>query len=177
MVKLDSTVIDMEQPTNDEGLAKVRFELDDADWHNRPSETLWAEPVADSTGGAFRLRNSPFFVRGVSYQDIVRAVPRADGPGLRFAGVIGYAGHSTYMLLVPPESRDFSAYWQRLSRLGCTFESTHITVSPGPRILYSVDVPATSDIYAVYAVLEEGERNHVWMFQEGHVGHTLRATS
>jgi len=51
----------------------VTFDLDPRDWHGRPSEGLWAEPVANATpGSALRLMNSPFFVRGVSYQDIVR---------------------------------------------------------------------------------------------------------
>jgi hypothetical protein len=157
---------------NDEHLTKVRFELDDEDWHGRPSETLWAEPVAGATVGVYRLRNSPFFMRGVSYQDIVRAVPSVDHLGLAFAGAIDHSGHSTYMLLVPPDSREFATYWERLSKRGCTFESMHISVSLGPRILYSVDVPASSNVHAVYAVLEEGERNHVWVFQEGHFGHT-----
>jgi hypothetical protein len=75
----------LEMASSDE-LTKVRFQLDPNDWHGRPSETLWAEVVSGATvGGAFRLRNSPMFVRGVSFLDIVRGAPRADGEGFELA--------------------------------------------------------------------------------------------
>jgi hypothetical protein len=47
--------------------------------------------------------------------------------------------------------------------------------SLGSRMLYSVDVPAAADIYAVYENLTKGEEDKVWMFQKGHVGHKLRS--
>jgi hypothetical protein len=156
---------------------KIIFQLDPTDWHGSASEGLWAEPVDKaSPGTAYRLINSPFFVRGVSFLDLVRAASRTDGgPGLEFAGVIDHSGHSTYMLLVPVVCPDFDAYWARLQELGCTYESSSIRTGLGERMLYSVDVPPASDIYRVYGVLEEGERNNVWIFQEGHVGHKLRS--
>jgi hypothetical protein len=157
-------------------LVIVTFNLDHEDWHGRPSEGLWAEPIAGATSGsALRLENSPFFVRGVSYQDVVRAVRRRDGPGLAFAGVVDRGGHSTYMLLVPPTHADFATYWQKLQELGCTHESKKLRVSLGERILYSVDVPPRADIAEVRSTLEDGERKNVWMFQEGHVGHRLKS--
>jgi hypothetical protein len=60
-----------------------------------------------------------------------------------------------------------------MQSLGCTYESSSIDTKLGTKKLYSVDVPASSDIYMIYNILEEGERNGVWMFQEGHVGHEL----
>jgi hypothetical protein len=123
------------------------------------------------------LENSPFFVRGVSYHDIVRVIPSNDGSGLEFAGVIDRSGHSTYMLLVLPISSSFDEYWKRLENLGCTYESGTIGTAHGERLLYSVDVPAESDVYQVYPILEEGERTGVWLFQEGHVGHKLKPES
>jgi hypothetical protein len=153
-------------------LVKIFFRLDHTDWHGSSAETLWAEPLAGATvGSAFRLRNTPFYVRGVSFLDTVRAAAASDGPGLEFAGVIDRSGHSTYMLLVPPICADFDKYWARLEALGCAYESATHRISLGERMLYAVDVPASSDIYAVYSILEEGERQNIWMFQEGHVGH------
>jgi hypothetical protein len=158
------------------GLEKIVFPLDPSDWHGRPNESLWAEAVGDvSPTRVFRLKNSPFFARGVSFLDTVRAAPRIDGAGLEFAQVLDRSGHSTYMLLVPPICSHFDIYWSKLEKLGCTYESRNIETSLGERKLYSVDVPPTSDIYRVYGILEDGERRSIWTFQEGHVGHQLRS--
>ncbi len=101
------------------GKERIYFELDPAEWHGGGTEGLWAEPIENSTSGTlYRLLNSPFYARGVSYLDIVRAVPRTDGgAGLMFAGVVDHGGRSTYMILVPPKSADFETYWQRLEAL------------------------------------------------------------
>jgi hypothetical protein len=157
-------------------LKRVYFQLDPDDWHGRPNEGLWAEPLEGATPGtAYRLMNSPFFARGVSYLDTVRVAPRRDGdPGLEFSGVIDHGGHSTYMILVAPVCSEFEPYWKRLEDLGCTYESKTMHTSLGEKILYSVDVPDSTDIDAVYGILEDGEKHHVWMFQEGHVGHKLK---
>lgn len=157
-------------------LVIVTFTLDHEDWHGRPTEGLWAEPIEGATpGSALRLRNSPFFVRGISFQDVVRGVQRSDDGKLEFAGVVDRGGHSTYMLLVSPTRADFSTYWGKLQNLGCTYESKKLKVSLGDRILYSVDVPPRADIDAIRSVLEDGERNNVWMLQEGYVGHKAKS--
>jgi Domain of unknown function (DUF4265) len=153
---------------------RIYFELDPLDWHGAGSEGIWAEPVKESTSSSiYRLLNSPFYARGVSYLDIVRAVPRADeGVGLQFAEVIEHSGHSTYMILVLPQSLHFNIFWRRLEVLGCTYEPTGVIATGfGQRELYSVDVPTSSDVHAVYSVLEDGERDNIWVFQEGHCGH------
>jgi hypothetical protein len=120
-------------------LVKVRFYLDPTDWHGRPTEALWAEPLENATpGSAFQLRNSPLFVRGVSFLDTIRAVPSDDVERLEFAGVIDRSGHSTFMLLVPVVCSAFDQFWTRLEDLGCSYESKTISTSIGARILYSV---------------------------------------
>jgi hypothetical protein len=158
-----------------DNLRKIRFLLDPKDWHGQASETLWAEPIARATlGSAFALSNTPFFVRGVSFMDIVRATPATGALELEFAGAIEHSGHSTYMLLVSPVNGGFDEWWAKLQSLGCTYESKRQRTSLGEKVLYAVDVPPSSDIYAVYHILKEGERKNIWMFQEGHVGHKLR---
>lgn len=153
---------------------RVYFDLDPLEWHGGGIEGLWAEPMENSrSGDVYRILNSPFYARRVSYMDIVRAVPRTDGgAGLKFAGVVDHSGHSTYMILLPPNSPEFSKYWKRLEALGCTYEGAGVEETGfGQRELYSVDVPSSSDIFAVYSVLEDGEKEGIWMFQEGHCGH------
>ena len=161
---------------NHKKLVKVQFRLDPQDWHGSASEGLWAEPIKRSrVGQIFQLNNSPFFARGVSFLDIVYAVPSTDGLGMEFAGVVERSGHSTYMLLVPLLQENFDLYWNKLEKLGCSFEKTKIITSEGEKILYTVDVPPAADIYAMYSILEQGEHDSVWIFQEGHVGHKLSA--
>lgn len=153
---------------------KIYFSLDPEDWHGHPSESLWAEKLDNSpSDSVYCLLNSPFFTSGISYRDVVRAGPRQDGPGLQFIEVLDRSGHSTYMVLVPPICPDFDEYWERLNKLGCTYESMTLDTSFGKRLLYSIDVPESSNIYDVYEILEQGERANLWIFQEGHCGHAL----
>lgn len=165
----------MDRPKIRNDLVKVRFALCPDDWHGRSDEGLWAEPLGEQPESTFRLQNSPFFATGVSFLDVVRGIPRQDGLGFDFGGVIDRSGHSTYMLLVRPGSTEFDENWDKFQKLGCSFESATIRLSIGMRTLYAVDVPASVDVYEVYPLLQEGERRDVWTFQEGHVGHTLRS--
>src|SRR5882762_537668 len=41
-------------------------------------------------------------------------------------------------------------------------------LSMGQRVLYSVDVPPSADIYEISEILERGESDGVWIFQEGY---------
>lgn len=150
-----------------ERLVKVRFELDSSDWHGHGSETLCAAPIA---GGprTFRLLNSPFFTTGVSHQDLVAAAPTDDGLIFAFEEVVERSGHSTYMLIVETEAPRFPAHWDTLERMGCSYESMHMKFSMGRRLLLSVDVPPSADLFAVHDVLKRGEADTTWLFQEGY---------
>ncbi len=165
---------------SDDNLIKVIFDLDPDDWHLRAAESCWAEPIMHAVPGAAVLQSSPFFKRGVSYLDILRvyAEQTERGPLFRFAEVIACSGHSTYMLLVPPICPAFEGYWIKLEKLGCSYESAPgLDTSHGQKTLYSVDVPPTADIYAVHAILMEGVRDKIWIFQEGHIEHKLKSTA
>lgn len=154
-------------------LVKLKVPLNPKEWHGSEAELLWAEPLKDSHDGfTLRIKNSPGYAFGLSYLDVVRAVPSADG-SYEFKEVIQRGGHSTYMLLVPIERPHFEEFWKRLNDLGCTYESSRVE---GAKTLFSVDIPGDTDIYKVYDVLKEGEEKRIWDFQEGHVGHQLRGT-
>lgn len=144
-------------------LVRIVFELDASAWHGNATERLWAKPVGD---GRFRLRNSPFFAFGVSNEDVVFGEVR--GGQIYFAGVSIRGGHSTYRLKLAGHGREtpaFLKYWKPLESLGCSYEE-------GP--VLSVDVPASTDIYAVYERLEAGVAACAWDFEEGHCGHPLQ---
>jgi len=144
-------------------LVKVVFRLEPGAWHGSGTETLWAERLG---GRRFRLRNVPFFVFGVGVDDVIFA--REAGDVLEFESVSIHAGHSTYRIIagatIDPEQ--MSSKWQELEALGCTYEQ-------GPGRMRSVDVPPQADIHQVYALLEAGEREGTWDFEEGHCGHAV----
>ena len=150
-------------------LVKICFTLNPDDWHGTPGERLWAKPIPDAAApSAYELDNSPFFAKGVSYRDIVRAV-EVDG-ALEFAGVIAHSGRSTYRILIDRETDAFRDWWSRLNALGCTYEKGDVN----GRKLLSVDVPPEADIHAVHEILVAGKRNKIWLFELGYLGHPLR---
>jgi hypothetical protein len=152
-----------------ETLVKIRFELDGNDWYGDGTETLWAMPITDGELRVFQLRNSPFFMSGINHLDVVRATPVEKSYGMfDFVEAVERGGHSTYMLLMQPDDARRNAYWNMLKTLGCSYEGAHVETSLGGRLLYSVDVPPTTDLHEVYEILERGEREGVWVFQEGY---------
>jgi hypothetical protein len=149
--------------------AKVLFDLDSSDWHGTGGETLWAAPIVGSEWRSFRLMNSPFFARGVSYQDVVSAMPIADSYNVfSFTGVVERGGHSTYMIIALADKPRLSAYWTPMERIGCSYEGSETHWEGRPRPLWSIDVPPPTDLHEVYELLERGEHDKVWLFQEGY---------
>jgi hypothetical protein len=151
------------QPKSSDGLVKVTFNLPDKDG-TFATESLWAEPIGD---GLYRLRNVPFYVRGFSEQDTVKAEEHEGR--LLVRSIVERGGHSTYRIFLPEQTTEeqFVKDWISLGELGCTYERA-------TRRLIGIDVPPDADVYAVYDVLEKGEKNGLWEFQEGHCGHPLR---
>lgn len=153
-----------------EGQVKLLFHLDPADWHGSAAETMWAEgAIADSKKRALRLLNSPFYARGVNYQDLVLAKLSDDGLMLEFTEVVQRGGHSTYMLLRPEHAPAFDKSWAKLAELGCTYEGGgRHALESGAYDLYSVDVPPEAAMRRVQQLLQEGYSAGAWLFQEGH---------
>ena len=148
------------------GLVKVQFVLASEDRAaGVEAENLWAQRTGR---GSFKIDNIPFYAYGVSVGDIV-AAEEVEGH-LRFHAVLSRGGHSTYRVLVKSEegyeSDGFKALWISLERLGCSREVARSRV-------VAIDVPPSTDVFAVYQILEEGERQGVWSFEEAHCGHTV----
>jgi hypothetical protein len=113
---------------------------------------------------SYVLDNSPFYAYEISVGDTV-AAEKIDGR-LVFNRVLKRSGHSTYRvkLRVGQTHEFFLQNWGKLADLGCSFEGS----TAGRRLLYSIDVPKTADVYAVYAALQAGEDNSLWEFEEAH---------
>ena len=154
---------DKQRPQPGEALVKIVFNLPGMA-APLTTESLWAERIG---ANLYRLRNVPFYLYGVSEQDIVRA-EETDGQ-LLVSAIVDRGGHSTYRIFLPEQTSEeqFSGDWVPLHELGCTYERA-------TRRLIAVDVPPHADVYAVYEALELGEKDRRWEFEEGHCGHPLR---
>jgi hypothetical protein len=98
--------------------------------------------------------NSPFYARGVSYLDVVDVILAPDKLGLDYAGTLEKSGHSTIWLLVPDDlPASFKEHWPSLQRLSCTYEWSSEDMADGKQKLYSVDVPAETDIDEVLSIV------------------------
>lgn len=127
---------------------KVEFRLepgDDGPWIGA-AESMWA--LAEG-GDLYRLRNSPWCVCGVSYDDLVHA-PIVDGrPTVE--RVVEHGGHFTLHACVD----DVSAVLlisARLNELGCGVETD--ARKTGRTKLMAIDVPSQSALAAVRKYLD-----------------------
>jgi len=146
---------------NDPELCKIYFELEASAWHGSTSESVWARVLGDNT---YEVKNTPFYVKGVSFHDCIEAYPRASGSELWFSKLLRSSGHSTYRILIRrSDDLVFKNLWQKLECLGCTYEGSGLLNLP----LWAIDVPPEANISLVYSILEEGEASGVWSFDEG----------
>ena len=120
---------------------KIFFELDiDEDGYPPATvESLWATSLGE---GRFRLENTPFFVTGVSYLDVVRAHRSDDDGCLWFDRLVEISGHSTVRVVLFENSSDTRPIKERMQvlqdsvvRLGCSFEGSHL-----PNLVSSIDI-------------------------------------
>ena len=149
-----------------ENMVKIVIETDEGAWHGKTAERLWASRVRDNL---YQLENSPLYVYGLSYKDVV--VARAfDKNQVLFESVAERGGHSTYRVVLEKldTKAEFQTYWSPIEKIGCTYES-----SRDPENVFAIDVPPNVDADMVYSLLEEGENAGVWEFEEGYCGHPL----
>jgi hypothetical protein len=149
-------------------LTKIYVPLENSSWHGFIGEWLWVEKIK---GNKYRVENSPFYVYGINYKDVV-SQKNIDGIPT-FDKIILRGGHSTYRILFKEGSthQDFIQIWVQFEELGCTYKYTGEDFP----LVYAVDVPQYADIYLIYKLLDSGEKMGFYHFEEGHCGHTLKA--
>jgi hypothetical protein len=153
-----------------EGHVKVHFDLLQNDDGFPPAnfETMWAVPL---DGVRFRLDNIPFFVSGVSCFDIISA--RRDAAGrLNYDGLLEPGGHSTLRVIFYGSPRDPRPLQERVHELrstirdlGCSSEISHISG------LISIDVPPEVSLSSVERILDSGQANELWDYEEATLAH------
>jgi hypothetical protein len=147
-------------------MEKVFFQLPEGEWHGARSESLWAQEVNLSANKSlYKIDNIPFYTKAVSLHDVVLGVLNKDWGGIEFSSVVERGGNSTYRVISLPGN--FMECWARLETLGCSYESSTID----ERKIYALNVPAESNVYDVYEILNIGESSNRWVFEEGCFGH------
>lgn len=146
-----------------EPLTKITFQVSPDENAGVRSESIWAEPLGDAQ---YRLHNVPFYAREVSLGDTVLAKEH-DG-ALWVEKILQRGGHSTYRVFLcdalDMKSDAFRIAWKDIEALGCTFENANGR-------WFAVDIPPDADADSAYELLERGEADGVWTFEEGHCGH------
>jgi Domain of unknown function (DUF4265) len=139
---------------------KVFFPIKTPSTDGVTGEWLWAKPM---DGHRYLVDNSPFDLYDISAGDVV--VAKELNAVLTFKSVAYRGGHSTYRIRLPKHfvHEDFLKIWPAFEAQKCTYEG-----ASGERRLYSIDVPPETDVFAVYDLLELGEKDGNFEFEEAH---------
>lgn len=151
----------MTTANQDERFQRITFylEQDKDGYPPAASETLWAREL---DGNLFQIDNIPFFVIGVSYEDVVTA-SYIDNQ-LCFDEVVHASGHSTVRVVVYDESQ-MQPLRQSLQNYGCSDELSHL-----PNLV-SIDIPPEIELSQIIDFLIEGEEQEVWSYEEANICH------
>ena len=138
-------------------MEKIYFTIDNI------HESLWGKRYDDPY---FQVQSIPFYLKGISYNDII-SVQIINGM-YNFDKVISVSGHSNYRVYIKNENDEgFKKYWQPLENIGCSYENANSK-------LFAIDVPPKTDIDKVYELLETGEKENFWEFEEGNCEHLIQ---
>ena len=150
-------------------MEKIVLSLEPNAWHGHATETVWAEQVGLHR---YRIRSVPFYAKDLGYGDVVTTVPKDQGEVVERVTI--RSGHSTYRLFLQKsvafDSPTFQRHWEPILALGCTMERA-------TERLIAVDVPPNAPIHAVYRLLEQGEHDGAWEFEEGYCAPGQRESS
>jgi hypothetical protein len=105
------------------GMFQVAFDLPQvsATWPPFRTERIWAKTHAPYQ---LELQNIPFFVRGVSCGDIIRAKPDHERRELVFDGLVSHSEHSTIRVILRDKSQENRARILEFVRAaGCSWDS------------------------------------------------------
>jgi hypothetical protein len=147
-----------------------RMDVDEEGWPPASVESLWAVDLGD---GSVRLDNTPWFVRGVASGDIIRV--ESDEEGVRWAGeTVRASEHCTIRLIVLKDGGSAAARQTVLKafhRLGTTGEGIE------QFRMVALDVPPDADLPRIRKLLEHGEGEGWWHWEEGCVTAAWRSTA
>lgn len=136
------------------------MEIGEDGWPPARVESLWAVVLGD---GTVRLDSTPWFVRGVASDDIIRV--EIDDEGVRWAEeTVKASENCTIRLIVPKDSGSAAALQSALDifhRLGAIGEGIE------QFRMVALDVPPDADLRQIQKLLEHGEAKGQWHWEEG----------
>ncbi|HEX8615150.1 MAG TPA: DUF4265 domain-containing protein [Telluria sp.] len=129
-------------------MEKVAFALNVVDgWPPVATEHVWCE----KTDGIFRLKNSPFFIKGLACGDWFSAEPDAVNGCVFAFTLLESSGHSL-VWISDHAGPDLDQYQHELFALGLGIEYL-------PQFKhYAIDVPASAERRAVNALMDRLEK-------------------
>lgn len=147
---------------------KVHFPIEVEDgWPPVSGESMWAVHVEDEV---YRLENTPFFVRGAAFGDLVQTW--RDAEGVLTVVSVKDEGNLTVRLIVRRDGRlegDLAAAMTMVEKVGVSGEGA------AQWSLVALDVPEDADLDAVKAMVVAGEADGLWHWEEGAVNDAWRA--
>lgn len=129
-------------------MVKLRFLLprDDESWPPAESEGMWAEPVGEDL---YRIDNTPWFVRNLSEDDIVKALAGSDGV-LWAVEKVQASGRQTVRVIARPDGPlrgDPAAVRESFEPLGVRCE-----LMQQPVRMAALDIPPEARAHQVKAL-------------------------
>lgn len=137
-----------------------RMEVDEDGWPPASIESLWAVKLGN---GTVRLDNTPWFVRGVASEDIIRVEVEDDG-ALYARETIQPSQNCTIRLIVLKDEGSAAArqtVLETFHRLGTTGEGIESFR------MVALDVPPEADLPKIRKLLEHGAAKEWWHWEEG----------
>ncbi len=140
-----------------DNLVKIFFEWKDEDGTLR-SESMWAEGLDRDS---FRLDNVPFFMYGISYNDILNTVIKENS--FFFNKIIKRGGHSTLRAYFLNKNKDQQErIVENISTLGATIER-----ASEPHV--AIDIPSSIKLEPIIDLLKKAESEGVLEYEEGFI--------
>jgi len=130
---------------NEEGLVRIHIDL--LNHWAVGGESLWAEPLGNDL---YKIENVPFYVYGLSFQDIVRATPESENQILEIRELKIASGHRTFRVFFKEQidKAQQEAILDSMKNLGISYErANHIYVA--------LDMKPEGDYQAVFDQLDE----------------------
>lgn len=152
----------MPRDNYDDDVVKVWFKFVPREgWLPYDSEGMWASLVTADTA---RIKNVPFLQDGVAEGDIVRFITDDDGVRWSVARVEASGNCTIRVLPLPdgPLGRSAEAVHERFAPFGLGGESFSAEFP-----FVAMTVPPDADLPGVKALLESGEAQGWWAYEEG----------
>ncbi|MFC5724371.1 DUF4265 domain-containing protein [Streptomyces gamaensis] len=129
-----------------ERLYQVVFDLPDetADWARASSERLWTGKT--SVQMEVQIRNTPFYVKGIAYGDVVRVKADHERREFVFEEFVSEAGHSTVRIIIHDDDARGT-----VEAMLCSFDCSWEIDTTG--CLWAIDVPPHVDYSSMRAAL------------------------